>query len=207
MTTQAVKQWLNDQLVSSATVNPGTYPRNAVAGMLYSAGQISGSTLAIVIDRPVQDIDIEAVSAIFIDVPGEEETQVTTGGLNGTFKNVIQFQIDMLWAADLTGDPQNNIAPLFTDELVAKRQFRKYVQALRKTVRACIYQLKSAGLYQAGLWAVTDPDDGTVSRIAGIGTSIKVKYNPPMIAENATDIFFGAMIQFSIVEQYSGTGL
>lgn len=207
MTTQAVKQWIYDRVLASATAAPGGYPRDACAGILAAAGQVDGINTTILKERPVQDIQAETLSVIMMNIPGELEAQISSGGISGQFRNDVDIQFDLIWVANFTGDPANSIPPTFTDELVSGRAFRKILQALRKTIRYCTYRQISATVIQGWSWVVTDPDDGTISRINGSSGKIRTKIETPMVAENSTDIFYGASLTITLVEMYNGTGV
>jgi hypothetical protein len=206
VSTQSVKQWVFDRLTASITAVPGSYPHDACAGILAAVG-FGISDVTIFIDRPAENIQVQTKAAIVINDPEEDEDQKTAGGASGQIVTKHTIELDVSWMADFVGKPAAipPVLPSYTDEDLANRHNRKFLQAIKRTLRLSTYTAKSAGVIMAANWPLVDPDDGSTSFLTGRQPRLKLYKQGAAMGDNNQNLFFDSLFSTTFLE--SGNSL
>jgi hypothetical protein len=196
MSLRSFKNWLSDRFTDSLTQPQEIYPRNAVNGLLYTAG-FNSSNARIMIDRPVGTENIIDKALIIISVPASRQTQKTGQGAYGQVVNERYVEIDLFWVADFT-------TPVYVSKVVSDTAFDNLITSVEKTLSLSIYNMEAAtNSITSRNWQITDAAYGA-SFIKGeeplIGTIVT---NPDKTEAGSPNILYQARLTAIYKELYT----
>lgn len=205
MSTEAVKTWLYDRLINSLSdPTPVAFPRDSSYGVLYEVG-FNTTNVTVTKDPPATRVKAPTKGVIVLYDTNEAWNEPVP---DVNFEVSQSFELEVYWLADFTGKPAQSVPPTYTDELAASPVFRLFVNRIVSTLLKATFIVRDDYNEQGVLkearyqWELTDPTTGEKSCIARREQgSISVTKNPPGLAANKKDRFYGSVVNVRFLEK------
>lgn len=205
MTIDAIKQFLNTNLIASLTTIPA-YPCNGACAVHFNQGYDTTNTI-IAVDRPSTDMVMGGKKGIIIiDDLEENEHQKTMGGVNGTIENTHKIMLTLSFYADFVGNPALLTNADYSAELTSNTDFRKWLTMTKQSLRLMKFLRTGVSSYGAALFNITDNLTGLKSNVKDISSRIQTIKAPVRLARNRNSLVYAANITFELTEVYNLLG-